>query len=89
MQTQVQILGLPQLQPQLVPPEPGSYEAAAAVAASSMPVPGAPGGSGDCPYHVQLPKALSGFQSLSHVWAWYASPMVEAGGLSPNELELR
>jgi hypothetical protein len=89
MQSQVQLLGQAHLQPQLAPPVPGSYTAAAAVAASSVPLPGAPSGSGDCPYHVQLPRKLSGFQSLSHVWAWYTSPLAEAGGLSPKELEQR
>ncbi len=38
---------------------------------------------------MDLPTKLSGFQSLSHVWAWYNSPLAEAGGLSPNQLEQR
>jgi hypothetical protein len=89
LQSHVQIVGQSQQPPVIVPAAASSRGAAAGAATGSMPLPGNPSGSDHCPFHVQLPKKLSGFQSLSHVWAWYTSPMAEAGNLSPKELEKR
>jgi hypothetical protein len=65
-----------------------------AAPASTRPPPGGAGSiisnnssMRSCPYQVQLPTKLSSFMSLQHVYQWFCSPLSEAGGLSPQQLE--
>ena len=45
--------------------------------------------SSDCPYHATLPRKLSAFLSLQHIYDWYCTGLPDAGGLSPRQLEVQ